>query len=63
MEKDQIPTHEVLLIGLDHNKHDVPYIVVGRKNARGVLDVLNMFEGDEAIELYKKLTTRKEENS
>ncbi len=42
---------------------DNAVLVVGRQLGRGVPSIINAFEGQEAIELYEKLTTvvKKEE--
>lgn len=45
-------------IGLSKNK-DNAVLVVGRKKPREAVDIINAFEGEEALELYKKLTTPK----
>lgn len=37
-------------------------LVVGRKKPREAVDVINAFEGEEALELYKKLTTPEAKN-
>lgn len=33
-------------------------LIVGRKNAKGVVDIVNAFQGDEAEDLYLKLITK-----
>lgn len=53
------PTCDQLLVGLDRNEKDIPILVVARKSPRGLLTALNVIAGDEAIELYDKLTTYK----
>lgn len=37
-------------------------LVVGRKKPREAVDVINAFDGEEALELYKKLITPKAKN-
>ena len=53
MEKKGIDT---LLIGYDNVSNDKPVLIVGRKGKRGVLQIINAFQDEEAEELYKKLT-------
>lgn len=49
-----------LVIGFDSsNGKDGTVLIVGRKKPREAVDIINAFEGEEAIELYKKLTTPK----
>lgn len=49
----------VLMIGYDKsNSNDIPVLVVGTKIGRGI-DILNVITGEEAIELYTRLITRK----
>lgn len=54
--------HGHLLIGFDFSeKKDTGVLIVGNLNLiTGTADVINVFQGEEAMELYKKLTTRKE---
>ena len=57
-----------LLVGYDFSSNgDVPVLIVGRKKAKESVEVINAFQGEEAVELFKKLTERKgnmyEENS
>lgn len=53
MEKKGI---DVLLVSYDNVSNDKPIIIVGRKGKRGVLQIVNAFQDEEAEELYKKLT-------
>ena len=47
-------------IGCDKSSGDIPVLTVGRVNSidRSVT-IVNAFQGDEAIELYNRLTTVK----
>lgn len=38
---------------------NVTVALVGKKNPKDAVDVINAFTGDEAAELYKKLTIKK----
>lgn len=50
-----------LIIGFDSsNGEDIEVLIVGRKTKGEVVDIINAFQGEEAVELYKKLTERKE---
>ena len=47
-------TSDALIIGFDSS--------AGRKKPREAVDVINAFDGEEALELYKKLITPKAKN-
>lgn len=49
---------DTLLVSFDHTHGDIPVLVVGRKD-KGGLDIINAFKGEEAKELYQKLTAKK----
>lgn len=52
---------DALLIGYDDtNGKDETVLIVGRKTEGEVAEIINAFQGDEARELYRKLTERKE---
>ena len=53
MEKKEI---DVLLVSYDNVSNDKPTLIVGRKGKRGVPQIINAFQDEEAEELYKKLT-------
>lgn len=53
MEKKEIDT---LLVSYDNVSNDKPVLIVGRKGKRGVPQIVNAFQDEEAEELYKKLT-------
>lgn len=53
--------NEGLLIGVDFtNGRDKGVLIVGRKNPKANIDIVNAFQGEEAWELYQKLITKKE---
>ena len=54
---------ETLLVGYN-NEHgkDRAVLIIGKKLPRGMVDIINAFQGEEATELYKKLTTKKEKD-
>ena len=55
MEKKEI---DVLLVSYDNVSNDKPVLIVGRKGKRGVPQIINAFQAEEAAKLYKKLTTQ-----
>lgn len=56
-------TSDSLIIGFDSSAgKDGIVLIVGRKKTREAVDVINAFDGEEALELYKKLITPKAEN-
>lgn len=51
-------TVDSLLIGVDFaNNDDVGVLIVGRKCPNLSVDIINAFQGEEAKELYQRLTT------
>lgn len=49
--------NESLIIGVDFSENDdIGVMVVGRQN-KGQVNIINAFQGKDAEELYKKLTT------
>ena len=52
MNKKEIDT---LLVSYDSISNDKPVLIVGRKEARGPVQIVNAFQDEEAEELYKKL--------
>lgn len=51
---------DTLLVGIDFsNSEDKGVLIVGRRNFKtGQTDIVNAFQGEEAMELYKKLITK-----
>ena len=48
------------LVSFDFNDNgDVPILLVGRKNKGEAVEIVNAFQGDEAVKLYEMLTTAK----
>lgn len=53
-------TVDSLLIGVDFaDNGDVGVLIVGRKRPNLSVDIINAFQGEEAKELYQRLTERK----
>lgn len=54
---------DTILVSIDLSRNkDNAVLVVGRKKPREAVDIINAFDGEEALELYKKLTTPKAKN-
>ena len=53
-----------ILIGFDRKSDsiDQAVLIVGKKRPNQSVEIVNAFEGIEAIKLYEKLITRKENN-
>lgn len=52
---------KVLLVGYDHTDGtDNSVLIVGVRNAAKGTDIINSFSGEEAEELFKRLTTKSE---
>lgn len=53
-----------ILIGFDRKDDsiDQAVLIVGKKRPNQSVEIVNAFEGIEAIKLYEKLITRKEKN-
>ena len=56
-------TTDIILVSYDftHGK-DQSVLIVGRKTPGQAVDIINAFQGEEAEELYKRLTTKKGES-
>lgn len=51
---------DTFLVSFDYAHGNIPVLIVGRKD-KGGLDIINAFKGEEAKELYQKLTAKKGE--
>ena len=50
-----------ILVGFNRsNNGDNTVLIVGRKRLNKSVDIINAFEGDEALELYRRLVTKKD---
>ena len=47
------------LVSFDFNDKDVPILLVGRKKKGDAVEIVNAFQGEEAVKLYEMLTTVK----
>ena len=53
-----------LIIGYDFtNGKDVGVLIIGRKEPNEQIEIINAFQGTEAIEMYRKLITPKEKEN
>ena len=52
-----------VIVSFDFRGKDEGVLIVGRQNDAGGIDILNAFQGKDAMDLYKKLVTvvKKEE--
>lgn len=51
-----------LLVSISFSDTDTGVLIVGRKRKNQSIDIVNAFQGEEALELYKKLVTKKEQS-
>ena len=54
---------DTLLVSISFSDKDTGVLIVGRKRKNQSIDIINAFKGEEALELYKKLITQKEQNN
>lgn len=54
---------ETLLVGFDQKTDtDTAILIVGKKRLNQSVEIINAFQGDEAIELYNRLITVKKKS-
>ena len=53
---------DTLLVSISFSDQDTGVLVVGRKRKNQSIDIINALQGEEALDLYKKLVTKKEKN-
>ncbi len=51
--------NESFIVSVDFSKEDTGVLIVG-KQKKGKVDIVNAFQGEEAWDLFNKLTTIKE---
>lgn len=54
---------DALLVSISFSEKDKGVLVVGRQRKNHSIEIVNAFQGEEALELYKKLVTQKEKNN
>ena len=47
------------ILNYDNQSIDIPILIVGRKRKNRSVEIINAFQGDEAVELYNRLITVK----
>lgn len=55
--------NDTLLVSTDFSNSDTGVLVVGRKKPNQAVEIVNAFQGEEALILYKMLTTVKEKEN
>lgn len=53
---------DTLLVSISFSDKDTGVLIVGRKRKNQSIEIINAFQGEEALGLYKKLITKKEKN-
>lgn len=48
-----------VIVSYDNQSNDEPILIVGRKRLNQSVEIINAFQGDEAVELYNRLTAVK----
>ena len=48
-----------VIVSYDNQSNDIPILIVGKKRLNQSVEIINAFQGDEAVELYTRLTTVK----
>lgn len=55
---------EAVVVSIDYDESENNGILlVGRKKGKGPIEIINAFQGPEALDIYKKLTIAKESNN
>lgn len=50
---------DTFLASFDYMHGNIPVLIVGRRGKEKEIDIINAFQGDEAKELYKRLTEKR----
>lgn len=57
---NNLKVNECLLVSVDFTKgEDIGVLIVGRQEKEGKINIVNAFQGQEAVDIYKKLITVK----
>lgn len=54
------PLNDTLLVSIDIREGGSALMLVGRKRKGEMLEIINTVQGEEAKDIYNKLTTKKE---
>lgn len=58
-EKQVENKSDTFLASFDYTHGNIPVLIVGRRGKEKEIDIINAFQGDEAKELYKRLTEKR----
>ena len=50
---------DTILVSIDFHNQDTGALIVGRKRPNQSVEIINAFQGEEALKLYEKLVTKK----
>lgn len=53
---------DTILVSISFSEKDKGVLIVGRQRKNQSIEIVNAFQGEEALDLYKKLVTKKEKN-
>ena len=55
---------EVIVVSIDYDEsQNNGILLVVRKKGKGPIEIINAFQGQEALDIYKRLVTAKESNN
>lgn len=55
---------EAVVVSIDYSEsEDNGILLVGRKRGKGPIEIINAFQGPEALDMYKKLVPAEESNN
>lgn len=55
---------EAVVVSIDYSEsEDNGILLVGRKKGKGPIEIINAFQGPEALDIYKKLVTAEENDN
>lgn len=57
----EFKTNGAVIVSWDFSHEDTGVLIVGRKHPKKDVEVINAFQGQEARDIYEKLTTKKGE--
>lgn len=53
-----IPKKDTIIVGYNRMYGDKPVLIIGRQLPGKPMEIINVFSGDRATELYQKLVTK-----
>lgn len=54
---------DCILVSVDFSDHNEGVLIVGRKRKNETAEIINAFQGKEAMDLYKKLITKEKKDA